>query len=501
MTRLLLIILLFLSSSPAYAEWVKVGESDESTIYSDPDTIRSKGNLVKVWSLYDYKAIHTSKQESKSFLSGKMQVEHDCAEEQLRTSVEYGYSGQMGTGELVFSHTKPVVDWTPVMPGSVGQSEWDFACGKGQSSGYVPEANTPLPQVSQSGERSDKLEYERLLGLFRDGDLDGTRQGFAAFLRDYPNSDLSPNARYWLGESHYGKKDYKQAIDSYDRVILDFPQSEKVASAILKKGYANLALKEKKRAVSAFKQVVTLYPGSPEAGKASDKLAQLKEYDPAHPRIDDAKKDSTPTSTGTGFVVSRQGHVLTNHHVVEECTTIRVTTEGYKKELTVIGADAENDLVVLKLSAPAPSVARFREGRNIRSGDGVVVVGFPLHGLLATEANVTIGTVSALAGIGNNTRFIQITAPVQPGNSGGPLLDQSGNVVGVVVSKLNALTITKATGDIPQNINFAINGAIAKVFLESYSIAYETGASVKKLEPAEIGVAAKKFTLLVECYR
>jgi tol-pal system protein YbgF len=136
---------------------------------------------------------------------------------------------------------------------------------------------SPRPQVSQSSERSDKLEYERLLALFRDGDLDGARQGFAGFLRDYEGSELSPNARYWLGESHYGKKDYRQAIDSYDRVELDFPRSEKVPAAILKKGYAYLAMNDKKRASSAFKQVVALYPRTPEAGKASDKLSQLKE--------------------------------------------------------------------------------------------------------------------------------------------------------------------------------------------------------------------------------
>jgi tol-pal system protein YbgF len=141
----------------------------------------------------------------------------------------------------------------------------------------VESEESPRQQVSQTGERSDKLEYERLLALFRDGDLDGARRGFAAFLRDYQNSDLSPNARYWLGESHYGKKDYRQAIDSYDRVELDFPQSEKIPAAILKKGYAYLAMKDKKRASLAFKQVVTLYPRSPEAGKASDKLSQLKE--------------------------------------------------------------------------------------------------------------------------------------------------------------------------------------------------------------------------------
>ena len=149
-----------------------------------------------------------------------------------------------------------------------------------QAEAMTPSAESeepPKPQAGQSRERSDKAEYERLLALFRDGDLDGARQGFAAFLRDYENSDLSPNARYWLGESHFGKKDYRQAIDSYDRVELDFPRSEKVPAAILKKGYAYLAMKDNKRASSAFKQVVTLYPRSPEAGKASDKLSQLKE--------------------------------------------------------------------------------------------------------------------------------------------------------------------------------------------------------------------------------
>lgn len=130
-------------------------------------------------------------------------------------------------------------------------------------------------QVSREAERPDRSEYERLLGLFRDGNLVGAERGFSAFLANYPNSDLAPNARYWLGESQYGKKEYKEAINSYDRVELDYPRSEKVPAALLKKGYAYLALKDKKRASSAFKQVVTLYPKTPEAGKASDKLSQM----------------------------------------------------------------------------------------------------------------------------------------------------------------------------------------------------------------------------------
>jgi tol-pal system protein YbgF len=144
--------------------------------------------------------------------------------------------------------------------------------------GVADEPAEPVQVAAiRPAERSDRAEYERILAYFKEGNLDGSRDGFSSFLVEYPNSDLAPNARYWLGESHYGKKDYKQAIDSYDRVELDYPQSEKVPAAILKKGFAYLALKDKKRASSAFKQVVTLYPKSPEAGKAYDKLNQMKE--------------------------------------------------------------------------------------------------------------------------------------------------------------------------------------------------------------------------------
>jgi hypothetical protein len=234
----------------------------------------------------------------------------------------------------------------------------------------------------------------------------------------------------------------------------------------------------------------------------AQKLA--RQWKPTTGTVPDRRQESgggEPAASGTGFVVTRQGHVLTNNHVIDGCMTIRATTEGLKKHLIVVGTDAENDLAVLQLPAPVPSIARFREGRNIRPGDGVVVVGFPLHGLLASEANVTTGAVSALAGIGNDTRFLQITAPVQPGNSGGPLLDQSGNIVGVVVSKLNAMKIAKVTGDIPQNINFAINGAVAKSFLDANSVEYELASSGKRLESSDVGGQAKKFTLLLECFK
>jgi S1-C subfamily serine protease len=137
----------------------------------------------------------------------------------------------------------------------------------------------------------------------------------------------------------------------------------------------------------------------------------------------------------------------------------------------------------------------------VRPGDGVVAVGFPMHGLLASGVNVTTGVISALAGIGDDTRYLQITAPVQPGNSGGPLLDLSGNVVGVIVGKLDALKFAKVTGDIPQNVNFAIQASIARVFLDAHRVVYATASSTGTLAAADIGERARTFTVVVECWK
>lgn len=142
----------------------------------------------------------------------------------------------------------------------------------------VPPQESFKSELAQGNfDSPDRVRYDRLLSMFRDGDFEGARQGFTSFLSEYPNSSLAPNARFWLGESYYGKKDFQKAIDAYDKVEIDYPSSEKVPAALLKKGYAYLAMKDMKRASSTFNQVVTLYPRSTEAGRASDKLAQLKE--------------------------------------------------------------------------------------------------------------------------------------------------------------------------------------------------------------------------------
>ncbi len=104
-------------------------------------------------------------------------------------------------------------------------------------------------------------------------------------------------------------------------------------------------------------------------------------------------------------------------------------------------------------------------------------------------------------GPGNDRRLIQISAPVQPGNSGGPVLDASGNVIGVVVARLDALKLAQRTGRLPQNVNFAITAGAARAFLDAHKIRYRVSTSTSTIPPVDIAARARGFTVAVECRR
>ena len=213
-----------------------------------------------------------------------------------------------------------------------------------------------------------------------------------------------------------------------------------------------------------------------------------------------ALAENANTATGSGVVVGRHGEILTNSHVVEDCKSITAQLSSQKPQAaTIIARDQKNDLAILQTQPFPASVAVFRLGAPLRAGDAIVVLGFPLSGILASTANLSVGIVSALAGLGDDARYVQISAPVQPGNSGGPLLDTSGHVVGIVTAKLNAMRVARFTGDIPQNVNFAIKAEVAQALLDSKNIAYETALSQKQLSSADVGDIARSFTVYIEC--
>ena len=216
----------------------------------------------------------------------------------------------------------------------------------------------------------------------------------------------------------------------------------------------------------------------------------------ATPRSHSAEKPNSAATSGTAFFVSSDGRMLTNAHVVQKCQQIRVAGASAR----LLARDGVNDLALLASDLHPAQWANWRQ--TAKQGEEIVAYGFPLAGVLSSGGNVVTGNVTALAGIGDDSRFLQISAPVQPGNSGGPLFDRNGNVVGVVVAKLDAMSIASATGDIPQNVNFAIKASAAVAFLDAQRVPRSEEAvsdlAVPLSTPA-IAARAQSLTMRVIC--
>ncbi len=223
---------------------------------------------------------------------------------------------------------------------------------------------------------------------------------------------------------------------------------------------------------------------------------------PANPALR-APPEGRVNATGSGFIVG-DGKILTNSHVVDGCTRLAARNAvGQRVAAQIVATDARRDLALLSVPHGFGPALVFRDSPAVRIGDPVVTYGFPLTGVLSSGPTLTTGDISAMAGLRDNPLHFTISAPVQPGNSGGPLLDAQGHVVGVVVAKLNALSIAKMTGgDIPQNVNFAIKGPEAAAFLAGRGSPVQHAPSVgAELRPAAIGERVNASVVFIQCYR
>ncbi|WP_181409748.1 S1 family peptidase [Martelella alba] len=206
---------------------------------------------------------------------------------------------------------------------------------------------------------------------------------------------------------------------------------------------------------------------------------------------------SAARSSGSGFYVDEAGDVMTNHHVVDACSS--VTVDGKPADIRFV--DEGFDLALIRPQAglsPDAEPLAFSD-QPVRLNADVTVAGYPLHGLIDT-LNVTRGSVSSLKGVGNDATRLQITAPVQAGNSGGPIVDRYGAVVGVVVAKLDGLYVADTTGDLPQNVNFGIRGSIAQIFANANGINLTHSTTGTPLAPEDLADRLRQATVLVECY-
>jgi serine protease Do len=223
---------------------------------------------------------------------------------------------------------------------------------------------------------------------------------------------------------------------------------------------------------------------------------------PPPPPPPSQQKRESKSSLGSGFFVSKpmgseSAYVVTNFHVIDGCkSAIRVRYPIYQPvNAYVHGVDPANDLALLSTKLPAGGFPSFR--LNLKQGESIASYGFPYGN---DFPSFTMGNVTSVVGLDNNTSAFQMSAPVQPENSGAPLLDMNGRVVGMAQGILGTIrNAERYGGAIPQNVNFGISAITLIGFLEAHSVDYRIDTERTKFEPEQIAEEAKKFTVKVSC--
>ncbi len=224
------------------------------------------------------------------------------------------------------------------------------------------------------------------------------------------------------------------------------------------------------------------------------------EYEYSNPRTGVGEfptEDLRPVSSGTAFFISPKGHLVTNNHVIEHCSRISVQKDGRMHVAKAAATDEVNDLALLSTDIASADYLHIGEEKPQLLED-VFVAGFPFGNYISASLKVTKGIVSSLSGVRNNYSNIQIDAALQPGNSGGPIVNERGNAVGVAVAKLDLETIVEKYGVVPEGTNFGVKGSAVGNLLEASGVAL-TAKSSRKLTSKELARKLTNSTVYVSC--
>ena len=202
-------------------------------------------------------------------------------------------------------------------------------------------------------------------------------------------------------------------------------------------------------------------------------------------------------TAGTAFAIA-EGWFLTNQHVVDNCRMINIGEQQQRAEY--FAGDERIDLALLRTTLNPTFRPALRVTTVVELGEPVLVAGYPLGHILGS-LNITTGTVSAQSGPSDQGQLFQITAPVQPGSSGGPVLDEFGQLIGVVVSRMSDIATLRDSGSLPQNINFAIQLHVVKAFLDRHNVSYLTSSSPEVVSNRRIARYARDYTVPVQCLK
>ena len=220
------------------------------------------------------------------------------------------------------------------------------------------------------------------------------------------------------------------------------------------------------------------------------------------------KRDLNPTipgkrlvGTGTGFFISHDGHVLTNHHVIAQCAAITITPPGQEEYLAQLRrGDSRRDLALLTTGRSVPLPAPFRANDLISEGEPVTIIGYPEHGKVAIKPIQVEGIVRPDDETAHPYVF-SMQAPLRRGNSGGPVLDAMGQVMGIVFAKVDTPSAYAKTGKVIKDVGYGVRLRPVRAFLSGIGIELRQASLPQRLTSAQQFGLAKEFIVQIGCWR
>lgn len=407
----------------------------------------------------------------------------------FRRSAEQGYAeAQYGLGNMylrgrgVPEDYKEACEWfkkSAKQGLAEAQSKFGWMCYEGQ--GIKQDYKLAFEWSRKSAEQGYALAQNMLGVMYENGE--GVQRNYEEAVKWYTESAEQgyAGAQIGLGRMYEnGKGVTKDYIQAYKWYILAEAQGRRSFKDSIEDRMTNEEIAEAQRLSKEFK------PKTAEQAKAEAE------------NPDKAKVKSN----GTGFFITPNGYLITAHHVVKDVAVIQILTDKGLKSAKVVRVDAANDIAVLKIDGIQTTALSVQSSRDVKVGQEIFTLGYPNIQFQGTEAKYTQGNISSLSGIGDDPRLFQISAAVQPGNSGGPLLDAEGQVVGLVVAKLDEIAMAKETGSLPQNVNYALKSSFVLSFLESLPELNGKLLEPKKenLSRTQVVEKTSKAVVMVLCY-
>ncbi|GMM68654.1 hypothetical protein MTsDn1_19490 [Alteromonas sp. MTD1] len=268
-----------------------------------------------------------------------------------------------------------------------------------------------------------------------------------------------------------------------------------VENVQLPKNYIN-------KIMSVSSEAATIANKASEAGQLA--LAMKQKYDASVEQMSRSnpepnKQQTGPSkslSTGTGFFISNDGYILTNSHVIAGSSKISIILDGKSLPARLIDNDSSNDIALLKVDQKVQGLSIELKNKT-KQGTEIAVLGYPNIGLQGNEQKATFGYINSNSGIQGDTRYFQIDSPIQPGNSGSPMMNNHGVVIGIASATLDQSAAFKVTGTLAQNVNYAVKIAYALPMLINHGVRYIEPDNTKKLKKTELVESVSESVVLV----